>query len=207
MALAPGKLMRTLTILTLTCACLLGTSLTAQAEEKFGPSERNDPSIIAYGFEGLATGAFVGLGIGYLVARDEDFERSDWRAIGLGGGVGALSGMALGLGLGAADLASDRPGVGGIVLRDTLYGTGLGSVAGLLSGGISAIVAEDPEHAVFGTAIGAVAGAGVGMIVGLIEGPRMVNSRRHQARFAPTVMAARDDSNRSVYMPGIAGRF
>ena len=200
--------MRILTILTVISVCVLGTSLSARADDKFGPSSERNPSMLSYGFEGLGTGALVGLGIGYLVARNDDFERSDWRAIGLGAGIGALSGMGLGLGLGAADLASDRPGVGGVVLRDTLYGTGLGGLAGLLGGGISAIVSGDGEHVPFGAAIGGVAGAGVGMIVGFIEGPRMVHSRRHQARgFAPTVVAVRDSSNNPVWMPGAVGRF
>jgi hypothetical protein len=200
--------MRTLTILTLLCASVLGTSLSARADDKFGPSSERNPSMLSYGFEGLGTGALVGLSVGYIVARRDGFEDSDWRAVGLGAGIGALSGMGLGLGLGAADLASDRPGVGGIVLRDTLYGTGLGGLAGLLGGGISAIVSNDAEHVPFGAAIGGIAGAGVGMIVGFIEGPRVVNSRRHQARLiAPTVVAARDTNNNPVWMPGAVGRF
>ena len=58
--------MRTLTILTLLCASVLGTSLSARADDKFGPSSERNPSMLSYGFEGLGTGALVGLSVGYI---------------------------------------------------------------------------------------------------------------------------------------------
>ena len=92
--------------------------------------------MLQYGFTGLGAGLLIGAGGGYLAARDPDwkYDKRNYRALGLGAGIGALSGMALGLGLGAADLGADAPGYGGVVLRDTLYGTGLGAVAGAIGG-------------------------------------------------------------------------
>ena len=168
--------------------------------------------MLSYAFTGLGTGALVGLSGGYLAARDAnwDWGKDEYRALGLGASIGALSGIALGLGLGAADLGADAPGYGGIVLRDTLYGTGLGAVAGVLSGGIAAFARNDAELALFGTTIGAIAGAGVGMIIGFIEAPRSVKQRKkeeQQLKAAPTVSTTRDARNELVWVLGSVGRF
>jgi hypothetical protein len=203
--------MRTHTILmSLVCACVLALAGAARADDTFGRPSEKSPSMLSYGFKGMGTGALVGLSAGYIVARRHDEGSSDdWRAIGLGAGIGALAGTGVGLGLGAADLAARHPGVGGVVLRDTLYGVTLGGLAGVLGGGISAIAQSEPEHAAFGAAVGGLSGAGIGMIIGFIEGPRLVKSPEHNAmRIRPTVAhAARDIDNRRVWTLGAVGRF
>jgi hypothetical protein len=168
--------------------------------------------MLSYAFTGLGTGALVGLSGGYLAARHAnwDWHKEEYRALGLGASIGALSGIALGLGLGIADLGADAPGYGGIVLRDTLYGTGLGAVAGVIGGGIAAFARSDAELALFGATIGAVSGAGVGMIIGFIEAPRSVKQRKkeeQQQKVTPTVSATRDARNELVWVFGSTGRF
>lgn len=174
--------------------------------------ERDSPSMLAYGFTGLGAGALIGLSGGYLAARDPDWNWSgrDYRALGLGAGIGALSGMALGLGLGAVDLGADAPGYGGVVLRDTLYGTGLGAIAGALGGTISAISQEEGEHVLFGAAVGGIAGAGTGLIIGFIEARRAVDQRKReeqQRSVAPAVSMTRDARHELVWTLGTSGRF
>lgn len=209
----------------LLAACTLCTVSASADDALDNPtrSERNPPSMLQYGFAGLGTGLLIGASAGYLVARDPDWDYSkrDWRALGLGTGIGALSGMALGLGLGAADLGADAPGYGGVVLRDTLYGTGLGAVAGAIGGTISAFAQSEGEHVLFGTAIGLVSGAGVGMIIGFIQAPRDLKERQREdqrkeqkepkksaARSAlPTLGATRDANNQLVWVLGSTGRF
>lgn len=211
--IAVGRCMRTLALLVLLgCTLCAVPALAEPALENPTRAERDDPSMLQYGFAGLGSGALIGLGGGYLFARDPDWnwDKRDYRALGLGAGIGALSGMALGLGLGAYDLGAKKPGYGGVVLRDTLYGTGLGAVTGALGGMISAFAQDEGEHVLFGTAIGLVAGAGVGMIIGFIEAPRAVNQRykeEKQRSVKPTVSAARDVSNQMVWTLGGVGRF
>jgi hypothetical protein len=206
--------MRMLALVTVLSSLVLAAPCARADDTLSNPtrSEREPPSMLSYAFTGLGTGALVGLSGGYLAARDAnwDWGKREYRAIGLGASIGALSGIALGLGLGAADLGADAPGYGGVVLRDTLYGTGLGAVAGLLAGGISAFARSDAEHALFGTAIGAVAGAGVGMIIGFIEAPRAVRERKKEEQprtVTPAVSATRDARNELVWVLGSAGRF
>jgi hypothetical protein len=210
--------MRPLAILTLVLGCTLCTlpALAEPALENPTRAERNDPSMLQYGFAGFGSGLLIGTAGGYIAARDPnwDWDKRDYRALGLGAGIGALSGMALGLGLGAADLGAKAPGYGGIVLRDTLYGTGLGALAGAIGGTISAVVQSEGEHVLFGTAIGMLAGAGTGMIIGFIEAPRAVRQRRKEEKqretkpeVRPNVSAARDMSNQMVLMLGGVGRF
>lgn len=205
--------MRTLR-LTLLVGCLLCTLPAAADDALDNPTraERDDPSMLQYGFAGLGTGMLIGASGGYLAARDPnwDWDKRDYRALGLGTGIGALSGMALGLSLGAADLGADAPGYGGVVLRDTLYGTGLGAVAGAIGGMISAFAQSEGEHVLFGAAIGMVAGAGTGMIIGFIEAPRAVRQRKKeekQREVRPSVGAARDAGNHMVLTLGGVGRF
>jgi len=204
--------MRNKVSLVLAFVCLLGAVSAARADDSttFGPSTDRSPSMLAYGFKGMGTGTLIGVSVGYLVGRRGGYQKTDWRSYGLGAGIGALAGMGVGLGLGAADLAANRPGVGGIVLRDTFYGVTLGGVAGLLGGGIAALVQHNAERVPLGGAVGAVAGAGVGLIVGFIEGPRIVNDaahRRQARRVAPTVLTMRDGGNNMVVMPAAVGRF
>jgi hypothetical protein len=203
--------MRNNTILaSLVCACVLAVSGIARADDTFGRPSENSPSMLSYGFKGMGTGALIGLSGGYLAARRHNEGRdNDWRAVGLGTGIGALAGTGVGLGLGAADLGSRHPGVGGIMLRDTLYGVTLGGLAGALGGGISAISQHEGEHVLFGAAVGGVSGAGIGLIIGAIEGPRLVKSPEHRAwNVRPSLAhAMRDAGNRRVWTLGATGYF
>lgn len=209
--------MRPLATLSLLLGLMLcsASALADDALDNPTRAEREPPSMLSYAFSGLGTGALVGLSGGYLAARDANWHwhKHEYRALGLGASIGALSGMALGLGLGAADLGADAPGYGGVVLRDTLYGTGLGAVAGVISGGIAAFARNDGELALFGTTVGAIAGAGVGMIIGFIEAPRAVNQRKKEEKreekpqVAPAVSATRDVRNDMVWVLGGSGRF
>lgn len=129
------------------------------------------PSIITYGSNGFWTGAQLGLATGYL-ATGKDYERSEWRKLVFGAGVGALSGVAIGLTLGIVDSGSTPPAMGWLVLRDAGYGIGLGSLVGLATGALFMLDSPDAKYLVRGAAIGTLAGAGVGIVVGVIQGIR-----------------------------------
>lgn len=129
------------------------------------------PSIITYGTNGFWTGAQIGLATGYL-ATGKDYERSEWRKLVFGAGVGALSGVAIGITLGIVDSGSPPPAMGWLVLRDAGYGVGLGSLVGLATGALFMLDSPDTKYLVRGAAIGSLAGAGVGVIVGVIQGVR-----------------------------------
>jgi hypothetical protein len=129
------------------------------------------PSIISYGSNGFWTGAQLGLATGYL-ATGKDYERSEWRKLVFGAGVGALSGVAIGITLGIVDSGSTPPATGWLVLRDAGYGIGLGALVGLATGALFMLDSPDTKYLVRGIAIGSLVGAGVGVVVGVIQGVR-----------------------------------
>lgn len=200
--------------LTLLCLSAIivtsGVSSLTQAQT-FGVNAREAPSVINYGFRGLATGSLLGVSAGYLAIRGTENNDDDLAIFLTATGVGALTGAGLGLALGFVDLQSENPGVGGIVLRDTLYGTLLGGAAGLIVGGIVALNGGEAEDLAFGSSVGALSGAGVGIIFGLIEGPRIVNSYNHRYQSSRTwdlnLTAVQDRSKNLVWMPSFTGRF
>jgi MFS family permease len=145
--------------------------------------EADGPSIFSMGYSGLLAGAGIGAAGGYLVGRRDGWKKSDWRAVGLGIGIGALSGAGLGIMLGIVD-RSGAPG-GRYVARDLAAGAGFGALVGLIGGGISAALNDKAEYALFGTAIGACAGAGLGIVTGIIEGA--AKRRRNNAATTTTV--------------------
>lgn len=169
------------------------------------------PSAFESGYQGLLAGALTGAAGGYLFARRDGFERSDWRAVGLGLGIGSLAGAGIGITLGIAG-ASGAPG-GRYVARDLLAGAGFGATIGAISGGISAIVKSDAEHVLAGAAIGTLAGAGLGIITGIVQGQRHGRESRTATTttagfsIAPTLAMARDVRGSSALMPTLAGRF
>jgi hypothetical protein len=191
-------------------AYCLGLSQRAQAMEYYGPKSEYSPSVFTYAFRGLGVGALGGLAGGYLVARNDDWERKDWRRVGLGVGIGALVGVGGGLTLGFVDLASDYPGRGNIALRDTLYGAGLGALVGTIVGGLVIIRNHDAENIPFGAAIGTLSGVGAGLVVGLIEGRRIVTSPPHRypgSRVWPSFAALPDGRGGVATHAAISGRF
>lgn len=171
------------------------------------------PSVFSRAALGLLGGTVIGGAGGYLAGRRDGWERSDWRAVGLGLGVGALAGTGVGLMFGLMDKGGVR--AGRYIPRDMAYGAGLGAVVGLISGGIAAGATDDMEKIAFGGAVGILAGAGVGIITGIIEGSvkrkndvraRAAASRRLQ--IVPSLAYTRVAPDRSaVVMPALAGRF
>jgi hypothetical protein len=170
------------------------------------------PSVFSRAALGLLGGTVIGGAGGYLAGRREGWERSDWRAVGLGLGVGALAGTGVGLMFGLMDKGGVR--AGRYIPRDMAAGAGLGALVGVISGGIAAATTDDTEKIALGAAVGILAGAGAGIITGIIEGQvqrnrdvrqRAVTSRRLQ--LVPSLAWTRVSPDRSVVMPAVAGRF
>ena len=184
-------------VVALTIACFLPSS--ASASGFFGPHPDYAPSVFTYGYRGLLTGSLTGLSAGYLVARQDGFEGDDWRPLVLGAGIGALSGSVLGLTLGFVDLSDDQPGMASIALRDMLYGAGFGALLGTITGGLFIIRTHDPEHLLFGAALGTVVGTGLGLVIGLIEGRRIVTSPPH--RYTGSLGTTRDAAGNLIWTP------
>lgn len=189
--------------------CLLQADK-AHAAGFFGPHPDYAPSVFSYGVDGFWTGALVGVSGGYLAARSHGFESDDWRPLVLGAGIGALSGAAVGITLGFADLADDRPGMGSLILRDMGYGGSFGLLIGAVTGALVMIRTDEPEHIGLGAAIGALSGAGAGLIIGAIEGRRIVNSPAHRypgMRLGPSMAMVRDAQGGLVAAPTLRGAF
>ena len=135
------------------------------------PAADQTPSVMTYAFDGLLFGAAVGLGGGYLRARQGGFEHDDWKPFVLGAGIGALAGPGVGLTLGFVDLATDRPHAQ-YILRDGKYGAAIGMLLGAITGALVLVRSDEPEHVGFGAAIGTLCGAGLGLLAGVIESTR-----------------------------------
>lgn len=199
----------------LLCLALLFVCNPAQAAGYFGPNPERAPSVFTYAWKGFTLGAVDGLALGYIIARDNGYNKGDWKPLAYGAGIGALAGSGVGFGLGFMDLADNRPGTAAIVLRDMVYGMGFGIVSGALVGTLVMIDSEEPEHILFGASVGALAGTGVGMVVGFIEGPAIVGSKRHrrgampdlELQVRPSVGMTQDLSHSLVLTPGLSGTF
>lgn len=140
------------------------------------------PSIITYGTNGFWTGAQIGVATAYL-ATGKDYESREWRKLVFGAGVGALSGVAIGITLGIVDSGSTPPATGWLVLRDAGYGIGLGSLVGLATGALFMLDSPDTKYLMRGLAIGSLAGAGVGVVVGVIQGMQSEPEETPKAAF------------------------
>ncbi len=188
----------------------LFTASPALAGGLFGPDPDESPSVFSYGFRGFGTGALVGLGAGYLIARGSDEGGAeDTKAVAYAVLGGALVGGVSGLVLGIVDVADDRPGVGNLVLRDTLYGALFGLAAGGLAGTAIAIESEDWETVPFAGAIGIVSGAALGVVVGVFEGRRIVDSPAHRRRagLSGFAVAPFSDGDAVAWGPAFSGTF
>jgi hypothetical protein len=134
-------------------------------------AEDEAPSIVGYGLQGFGTGAAIGLATGFL-ATGPKFESQEWRTLLLGTGIGALSGMGVGIVLGAIDAGASpaRLGVGHYVLQDMGYGWALGVLAGGTVGALIWLGDGRAKDVLSGMAYGTLIGAGVGVVLGILEG-------------------------------------
>ena len=96
-----------LAFLAATFTVLTATQARAQAvvQQTNVQTQDEGPSIFTSGYQGMFAGAAAGGGAGYIVGRKDGWESSDWQAVGLGLGIGALAGAGLGVTLGIADCA------------------------------------------------------------------------------------------------------
>jgi hypothetical protein len=166
-----GRRVRHKTAWLLSGLALVASVLAAPQPCSAEDEEADTPSIVGYAFEGFGTGIATGLAVGYL-ATGPKFEGREWRTLLWGGGIGALTGLGLGLVLGVVDAGSvpHGRGVGFYIMRDSNYGYGLGALTGGIVGALiwaSGGVAKDVLQ---GMAWGTVIGAGAGVILGVIEG-------------------------------------
>lgn len=171
------------------------------------PEEGGAKRAIRYGLDGLGLGAYLGLSTGYLVARSDDWTRSDWRVLGLGAGIGALAGAGVGVTLGVVDSSRTGEPIGKLVLSNMGSGATFGTVLGAVAGGVSWLSGNEPEHILYGAAIGTLAGAGVGLVFAIIE----ANRRPSMAARRPTVMltlgAASHAEGTMSLLPTLVGRY
>jgi hypothetical protein len=200
-----------------TCCALLAAAAVALPERALAAEEA--PSIITYGSNGFWTGAQLGLATAYL-ATGQDYESREWRKLVFGAGVGALSGVAIGITLGIVDSGSEPPAMGWLILRDAGYGIGLGALVGVATGALFMLDSPDTKYLVQGAAIGSLAGAGVGIVVGVIQGISSKPKAKEPASSAESTapswqlgvasvksLHAPSEAQSFVLLPAISGRF
>jgi drug/metabolite transporter (DMT)-like permease len=191
--------------LSLAIVALLARGLagTARADDQ-------KPTVFTLAYEGLMVGAGAGLAGGYLVARDNGWQSSDWKPLAYGAGIGALVGSGIGLTLGVVDVTQDKPGRTRYVLRDMLYGEGFGATVGGIAGGLTAISTKKPEHILLGASIGVLSGAVFGAVFGFIEG-RHVSAHgsldKDKQRFALSVVPVVEAGGKLAFLPALSGRY
>jgi hypothetical protein len=157
------------------------------------------PTVFDGAYQGLLVGTLAGTATGYMFARSDTWnEDGGWKPLGYGAGIGALSGAAIGLTLGIVDLSQRRPGRNGYVMRDGLYGAGLGALLGGIAGGLAALSSKKGEHVLFGAATGVLVGAVGGMAVGFVEGYR---------KYSVSVTPVERPDGTVSFIPSLAGRF
>jgi hypothetical protein len=161
-------------------------------------AEAQPPTVFDGAYQGLLVGGLAGLSVGYLFARQNGLHSSDWKPLVYGAGIGVLTGSVLGLTLGIVDVSQSRPGRNGYVMRDGLYGAGLGAVLGGIAGGLAAISSKKGEHILLGGSVGVLAGTCLGMGVGFIEGYR---------KYSATVAPVQQADGSVTFVPAVAGRF
>jgi energy-converting hydrogenase Eha subunit A len=181
-------------------AALLSCGLVGTAH-----AQDDRPTVFTLAYEGLMVGAGAGLAGGYLVARDNGWQKSDWKPLVYGVGIGALVGSGIGLTLGIVDVAQDKPGRTRYVLRDMLYGEGFGATVGAIAGGLTAISTKKPEHILLGASIGVLSGAVLGAVFGFIEGRHP--SAQGRQRVALSVVPVVEASGKLAYLPALSGRY
>ncbi len=157
------------------------------------------PTVFDGAYQGLAVGAVAGAATGYIIARADTWNESGgWKPVVYGLGIGALSGAALGLTLGIVDMAQARPHRNAYVMRDGLYGAGLGLVLGGIAGGMVALSSKKAENILLGGSIGVLAGTVGGIAVGFVEGYR---------KYSAGVSAVQQSDGSLALLPAVTGRF
>ncbi len=161
----------------------------------FGAPPEETPSVINYGWRGLALGSMAGLAAGYARYADSDDNTND---ILKSVAFGALSGTGFGLLVGFGDVASGKAGIGGIILRDMHLGGLLGLTVGTVWGGIKAIDDEKWETVGKGAAWGYLGGLVVGLGIAIIEGPSIVAEQRTTTTQVRHGLALFEDSRQDL---------
>jgi hypothetical protein len=181
----------------------LGLVLAAVLSIGLAGSARADqlppPTVFDGAYQGLLVGAIAGAATGYMFARSDTWNESGgWKPVVYGLGIGAISGSLLGLSLGIVDMTQRKPHRNAYVMRDGLYGAGLGALLGGIAGGMAALYAKDAEYALLGASIGVLSGTIGGMAVGFVEGYR---------KYSASLSAVQQSDGRLTFVPAIAGRF
>jgi hypothetical protein len=159
------------------------------------------PTVFDGAYQGLLVGALAGTATGYMVARSDTWnETGGWKPVVYGLGIGALTGSVLGLSLGIVDMVDRKPHRNGYVMRDGLYGAGLGFVLGSIAGGLAALSTKHAENILFGGSIGVLAGSVGGMVVGFVEGYRKYSA-------TATVSTVQQADGSLALLPALVGRF
>jgi hypothetical protein len=186
----------------MTKPCLGAILTVALAVGVAGEARANNlppPTVFDGAYQGLLVGAVAGAATGYIIARDDTWNESGgWKPVVYGTGIGALSGAALGLTLGIVDMAQAKPHRNAYVMRDALYGAGLGLVLGGIAGGLSALSTKHGENIVLGGSIGVLAGTATGIAVGFVEGYR---------KYSAAVSAVQQSDGSVALLPALTGRF
>jgi hypothetical protein len=178
-------------------SCILAFALTCVPTAR--AVEAQPPTVFDGAYQGLLVGGTAGLATGYLFARSGGWNSSsDWKPLVYGAGIGALAGATVGLTLGIVDMAQRRPGRNGYVMRDGLYGAGLGAVLGGIAGGLAALSSKKGEHILLGGSIGILSGTCLGMGVGAVEGYR---------RYSASVAAVEQAGGGIAFLPAFTARF
>jgi hypothetical protein len=190
----------------LVVSCLLAMPALCSAEED------STPSIFGYALSGFGTGAATGLAAGYL-ATGPKWESDEWKTVLWGGGIGALSGIGVGVLMGVIDAgtAPGGRGIGFYVMRDSNYGFTVGALAGGVVGVLYWAGGGSSKDLLLGVCWGTVIGAGSGVILGIVEGALR---SRETAHAAPTAQRLHLDlgflpSEKGVPLPypNLTGRF
>jgi hypothetical protein len=177
--------------------CVLALAVTCARPAR--AAEAQPPSTFDGAYQGLLVGGTAGLATGYLFARSGGWHSSsDWQPLVYGAGIGALAGAAVGLTMRIVDMAQRKPGRNGYVMRDGLYGAGLGAVLGGIAGGLAALSSKKGEHILLGGSIGILSGTCLGMGVGAVEGYR---------RYSASVAVAEQAGGGVAFLPAFAARF
>ena len=148
---------------------LLAFALSTLAPSRSYAAAPDTGALVDYGFKGFTLGLETSLAVGYLSTGDR-YENREWRKIVLGMGIGALSGMTVGMIIAIADYSGRGVPVGYYMLRDANYGTWIGAAMGAIVGMLLWVDDGHPRDVVRGTAYGTLFGAIAGLAFGIIEG-------------------------------------